>query len=303
MPRRSNDFQKLVTLIKKHSSSGSTVTESKFLPDRNGKGHEVDIVIAGQVDGIPFIVSIECTEQSRPADDGWVNEMKGKHDRLPTDILILASKNGFTEGARDAAKEFNKRLVTLDQWEDAPTEALLRGLNLLFAKTSSQTVTKVVLGLTALGTRAAEEVEVPEHSRIFSESGEAVGTVQQLAVGLLRLPNVLQSALKQCEDHHTKFSVCVSDPKYGNGHSIFYRRDELHPLRMVGSVIISGRIQVTTVPVPIFHGKLENTVVAWGKAEVQGKPALFVVSKNQKGETKGSLDVGGETFRLHEPIE
>src|ERR1700722_19138631 len=160
MPKRSNDFQKLVTLVKKHSSNGSTVTESKFLLDRNGKDHEVDIVIEGQVDGISFIVGIECTEQSRPADDGWVNEMKGKHDRLPTDILILASKNGFTGGARDAAKEFNKRLVTLDQWEDLPTEALLRGLTLLFAKTSSRTVTKVVLGLVPLGSRVAEDVEV-----------------------------------------------------------------------------------------------------------------------------------------------
>ena len=56
------------------------------------------------------------------------------------------------------------------------------------------------------------------------------------------------------------------------------------------------------VPVPIFHGKLENTVVAWGKTEVQGK-SYFRGLKDEHGEAKGRLDVGGEMFRLHEPTE
>ena len=89
MPKRTTEFQKLVYLVKKHSAAGSTVTESKFLADSKGKKREVDICIESNIDGIPLIISTECIESKRLATVEWVERMKGKHDDLPTDVLVL----------------------------------------------------------------------------------------------------------------------------------------------------------------------------------------------------------------------
>jgi hypothetical protein len=67
MPQRTNEFQKLVYLVRKHSAAGSTVTESKLLTDSNGSQREVDICIEDSIDGIPVTISIECCDLARPA--------------------------------------------------------------------------------------------------------------------------------------------------------------------------------------------------------------------------------------------
>jgi hypothetical protein len=97
MPKRSNEFQKLVFLVKKHVAPGPTVTESKFLRDRvTGANREVDVCIESTIGGHEILVSIECRDRGRRADVGWVEEMKAKHERLPTNALVPISKSGFT---------------------------------------------------------------------------------------------------------------------------------------------------------------------------------------------------------------
>lgn len=65
MPKRTNEFQKLILLVRKHSAEGSKVTESKFLADSKGNQREVDICIESNIDGIPVTISIECTNEKR----------------------------------------------------------------------------------------------------------------------------------------------------------------------------------------------------------------------------------------------
>jgi hypothetical protein len=105
MPPRSNDFQRLVFLVKKVLEPQATVTESKALPDRQtGQDREVDVCIEAEVGGYPMIVSMECRDHSRPADVTWVEQMGAKHGRLPTNALVLASRSGFSKAARKLAE-------------------------------------------------------------------------------------------------------------------------------------------------------------------------------------------------------
>src|SRR4051794_9466219 len=107
MPKRTNDFQRLIYLVRVNLADGATVTQSKMMRDRSTKRwREVDVCIEGHVGSHPVTVSVECRDHRRVADVTWVDAMKAKHDRLDTNALVLASSSGFTPEARDVAKSY-----------------------------------------------------------------------------------------------------------------------------------------------------------------------------------------------------
>ena len=114
MPARSNDFQRLVFLVKKVlAGTNATVTESKFLKDlQTGDDREVDVVIEAELGGHPVTLCIECIDHTRPASVTWVEQMHSKHQRLPTGTLVLASRSGFSRKARSLAKVAGLELLT-----------------------------------------------------------------------------------------------------------------------------------------------------------------------------------------------
>lgn len=124
MPARSNSFQRLVRAIQGHLSKAGTVTESRFLADRDtGSPVEVDIVIEDAVGGHHVLIGIECTARRRPATIEWYREMLGKHKDLPVSRTVLVSKSGFTKDVREKAKLDNVTLLTLQDahsfaWRD-----------------------------------------------------------------------------------------------------------------------------------------------------------------------------------------
>lgn len=74
MPKRSNDFQRLVYLVRLNLAEGAEVTESKMMRDRLTKRfREVDIVIKGKVGSQPVVVCVECRDHKRVADVTWLD--------------------------------------------------------------------------------------------------------------------------------------------------------------------------------------------------------------------------------------
>jgi len=119
MPQRSTDFQELVHLIERHRDPNSIVTESKILFDRiTGVGREVDVVIEVKNDGYSVIVCVEVNEKTRPADIQWVEQQYQKHQTLPTNKLVLVSKNGFTGTAREKANSLGVVTTGIDDIQD-----------------------------------------------------------------------------------------------------------------------------------------------------------------------------------------
>src|SRR5437870_1379728 len=106
MPIRTNEFQRLIAIIQSHLDHGSTVTESAMLPDSvTSRKREVDVVVSGRVGGQAVTVSIECRDRTRRPDVTWVDEMKTKHSRLQTNVLVLVSHTDFTPEARRVTLE------------------------------------------------------------------------------------------------------------------------------------------------------------------------------------------------------
>ena len=84
MPKRTNDFQRLVYLVRVNLANGATVTESKMLRDRVTKRmREVDVCISGHVGTHPVLVCVECRDHQRVADVTWVDMMKPSMIGLP----------------------------------------------------------------------------------------------------------------------------------------------------------------------------------------------------------------------------
>ncbi|MEV0355036.1 restriction endonuclease [Nocardia sp. NPDC050697] len=109
MPKRTNLFQQVVTVIHEHLADGVTVEESAMLTNRRtGRKREVDVVLRSKSGGYEFLIGIEATSRRRgPASTPWVEAMIGKHQNLPTNKVILVSESGFTEQARELAIQEN----------------------------------------------------------------------------------------------------------------------------------------------------------------------------------------------------
>lgn len=117
MPKRSNTFQEAIYLVQTHLAGEAMVTESKELPDAvTGTLREVDVCVESTVAGHLVTVSVECRDYTRPQGVGWVEEMHTKHQRLPTNVLVLVSSSGFTPEALRVAELYG--IVTV-----APGEA------------------------------------------------------------------------------------------------------------------------------------------------------------------------------------
>src|SRR5258708_39694198 len=115
MPKRSNDFQKLIYLIHHQLSPEAKVTESKFLHDKAANiDREVDIVIETKMAEYSIIVSIECQGRGRVANVEWVEQMAAKHATLPTNKLVLFSQSGFTPTAQTKAQALGIETMTLN---------------------------------------------------------------------------------------------------------------------------------------------------------------------------------------------
>jgi hypothetical protein len=105
VPKRSNDFQRLVRRIYSQTRTrGAVVTESVMVtPTGSGKPREVDILIEGHVNDVAIRVAVECRDHKRPATIEWIDGLIGKYCNLPIDRVIAVSRCGFTKEALQKA--------------------------------------------------------------------------------------------------------------------------------------------------------------------------------------------------------
>lgn len=95
---------------------GAVVEESKLLTDRiTGVAREVDVVAESTVAGHKVVVSIEVRDHRRPQGLEWIEQEHSKHGRLPTNVLVLVSKSGFTQSALHAAASYGIKTITPSQ--------------------------------------------------------------------------------------------------------------------------------------------------------------------------------------------
>jgi len=218
MPARSNEFQKLIYLVKHNLAAGAVVTESKMLVDLvAGDEVEVDVVIEGQIGSDPILISVECRDHSRRADKGWVNEMKAKHDRLPTHALILASRKGFSRRAMEVARSYGIETVSLDEVNEADFPAVLGKQISLWAKSVTVSAQRVHFALEAADNLPAERVAVSPNTLLFGPNGESAFSTARLVSLALNSPQVRDLFLSQGTPESKWFDVEWETPSGADG--------------------------------------------------------------------------------------
>jgi hypothetical protein len=152
MPRRTNDFQRLLFQIEKQLAPlGAIVEESAMLPERGtGDLREVDILISLDEGQHRVRIGIECQNKSRPATKQWVEAIAKKHEELGINKTVLISSSGFYAAARRKAEILFITVLDFTSVDDAdwPTE-VLRDLK-VYVRDRSSTLVKLGWGFTEL---------------------------------------------------------------------------------------------------------------------------------------------------------
>lgn len=134
MPKRSNEFQRLVRMI--HDAMASIncakVTESAMVCEPDGTPREIDILIEGRVADVDIRVAVECRDRSRKSDVEWIDGLIGKFQNLKIEKVIAVSRSGFSSTATTKASAANIELRTLEQCLDSewPNEFLKLGFGI-----------------------------------------------------------------------------------------------------------------------------------------------------------------------------
>jgi hypothetical protein len=120
MPKRSNDFQRLVKTIHDAFSEmdSSTVTESALLAEPDGTTREIDILVERRMSDIPVRLAIECRDRSRKSDIEWIDGLIGKFRNLSVDKVVAVSRRGFSAAATTKAASNRIELRVLSECLD-----------------------------------------------------------------------------------------------------------------------------------------------------------------------------------------
>lgn len=294
MPKRSNDFQRLVYLVRVNLADGAKVTESKMMRDRLTKRfREVDVVIEGHVGQQPVVVAIECRDQKRVADVTWVDMMKAKHDRLDTHALLLASRMGFTPEAKDVAAKYGIELFTMEDLDTAGIPAILGPGSSLWLKSVSVTAQKVTARVAQVGDLAVETVATSPDNLLYLHDGAELCQVRELVDGLLKSPRARDYLLLEAKEEHKWFEFVWEPPTDHEGHPLYMKKIDPEAFRPVECLRVVGPCKVEIGRFGMRHGQLGSVKVAWGKSTIAGRDALAVATVTPSGEAKLSVNFSG----------
>lgn len=294
MPKRSNDFQRLVYLIRVNLAEGAKVTESKMMRDRLTKRfREVDVVIEGKVGNHPVTVCVECRDHKRVADVTWVDMMKSKHDRLDTNALILASRSGFTPEARNVASTFGIEVFTLEDVESADIPRMLSSESSLLLKSVTISTQKVNVKVAKFGELSEENIATTPDNLIHLEDGSELCQIRDLVDRLLKGNHARDYLLKESKEDHVWFEFIWEPPSVHEGKPLFMKKIDPEVLRPIESIRVIGPCKVEIGKFGMRHGKIGNVKVTWGKSVVAGRDAMAVTTQSTDGMTKLSINFAG----------
>lgn len=118
MPKRTNEFQELVTLIQEAvAPKGAKVTASAMVPSpSSGQLREIDVLVEHPGGRQALKVAVEAKDEKRKFDATKIEAIIGKYfgpGALPVGKVVVVTHRGFTKGARARANDVGITLFTL----------------------------------------------------------------------------------------------------------------------------------------------------------------------------------------------
>lgn len=294
MPKRSNDFQRLIYLVRLNLANGAEVKESHLMRDRQTKRfREVDVVIRGTVGTQPVIVSIECRDHKRVADVTWIDTMKSKHERLDTNVLLLASSKGFTEEAERVAKSYGIELFTLESQSCVDVAEKLGPLGSLWHKSVVISADAVRVRVKTLTAGVVETVRTSPDNLLYLKNGEELCQIHELVTRLLRSQRARDYLLREAADDHKWFELLWEPPADNHGQPLYMQKVDPRELREIEAIRVTGPCSSEIGKFRFQYGQLGVVKVAWSKARIGGHDAMAVATVSESGDAKLSLNFKG----------
>ncbi|MBE8523530.1 hypothetical protein ILP97_39605 [Amycolatopsis sp. H6(2020)] len=276
-----------------------TVTESKLLTDSVlGITREVDIVIEGEVDGEPIVISVEVIEHGRRASVNWVQQMIRKHLYLPTNRLLLVSKSGFSQPAMIAVEREGGRVQALTpEVIQVDGQAVVKSL---YVDTITYSATDCDVHVRFDGYRTV--VRGQPDTDIYAEDGTLVGMLAHLAYEAIHLDTVSTSLSKLAHDHPeredvTKFSVELSISQLGY-HLKHTESDTLHHIE---ALEIHGDFAWRQAEVPLALANLGGRKYGVAEVVIADRPTVWVGTTDLSAQTTTISWRTTDTTGPHQP--
>lgn len=296
MPRRTNAFQRLVTLLTATLAGKAQVTESAMLTDRvNEEQREVDILVVAEAGGYTVQIGIEAISWARPADTPWIEKMRAKHENLTTDKLILVSESGFYEPARRKAEFYGIEVLTLEEASEAdwPLIAKLTASGVF----EVMTISFDVAGILQQDAGIREQIPIPLAASFSTAKGPV--TMDQFVRSILdrqEVRDVLRQNISSDEPHDFWFSY-----SHPNG---LWRYEEEGRAGQFVELRVGLKVLNSASPVRYASGKFRSVPFVSGSS-TSGKPVQFVLARSPDGTCSGYLidDSGVRTLSSNEVIK
>ncbi len=298
MPKRTNPFQETIALLQQHLGGASTITQSDLLVDRvTGDSREVDVCIRGDIAGQQVLISIECRDHKRPQTVSWIDEMKSKHETLPTNSLILVSSSGFTRGAIAKATKFGITTVHPSEMTDESATKMIESLKAHVFRTNQLRVLVVRVTVQTSDGPVDDLRPLEKDTVAYSVTGKPAGLVATFVSATLNMVQIPE--LEGMDVDETRaFRIVTGTPQMrvqGAPLEDVYLQEESTPPRLVKilKMVIDGEADRTTSTFPMTFGQFNGIPFGSGRATVAGRPAIMVVTQ-QDGIEQFSVKVIGE---------
>lgn len=200
MPKRTNDYQRLVVAINQHlASSNATVTESKMLWDPlSEQDREIDILIEDSSGPYKVIIGIECTAKSRPIGVQTMEQLITKHKNVGIQKTVIVSKSGFAVSAKKYAEKMQIDAISFGQALTQSWPSYLNKAKNLHLVLKSTTIDNIEFDVTFL--EDADKVEFSLKTRVLLEDNESI-FISDYVYGLLQnSPRTLLNDRKRFND-------------------------------------------------------------------------------------------------------
>jgi hypothetical protein len=299
MPQRTNAFQAVVYLIKKHlGDDKTTVVESAMLEDRRtGEQREVDVLIETEASGHTVRIGVECAARGRRQTVEWVEQINSKHADLPTHHLVLVSESGFTASAVKKAKALGIETIVPSEVTDTSASVLAHRLTRVrFSTANLFGIDNVWLnmGPTALIKRR-ENVHFPPElagADVFTKWGQCVCTLKDVVLGFMAAVQVDQAAaaemLESAPDDAHFYELVIPGPKIKLADAdlpvdIYLKPNTEHALlEQIELIKVEGKAEIVRADFKLTRGMFDQTAYSWGSTVVDGKETVLVLTADDE---------------------
>lgn len=172
MPKRTNEYQKLILAINQHlASSDAIVTESRMLWDAlSEQNREIDILIEDNSGPYKVTIGIECTAKSRPVGVPTMEQLINKHKSVGIQKTVIVSKSGFAVSAKKYAKKMQIDAISFGQALTKPWPSYLNKAKNVRLILHSTTIDDIDFNVTFL--EDAEKVEYSLETTVLTYTNE-----------------------------------------------------------------------------------------------------------------------------------